>query len=379
MKYLKNILKFQKDLVRNVEEKNEKLLIENVNYHRTSIENLGEVVLPDPNTGDFKLSVMPFENTGEWVSLPHGFKLWEESFNEVLKYIPLQEGANTHYVTIDTKFFTTDEFLRREGVHIDGNFCVDPYFSSSIIQENSSSGGDSPKRSREEIRKLIRQKAQDAKRRQLLNSNPDNSSPKDLKKNLATIFRTSWGGASPNLDKSSWGGASPNLDKSSGGGDSPDLGRSSWGGASYESVSILPRYSLVKDENNIYSLIRESNFVAHPDNSHVKMDWVLPYDLVIPISEYVSSTKGGILTVSSEVGCQAWDGDFYGEIMSEGSFEKMEDQLSDDRKVIFEKNKLYFMSSNTPHETLLINKGKRRTFLRITLNHNYQNQVFTKR
>ena len=379
MKYLKNILKFQKDLVRNVEEKNEKLLIENVNYHRTSIENLGEVVLPDPNTGDFKLSVMPFENTDEWVSLPHGFKLWEESFNEVLKYIPLQEGANTHYVTIDTKFFTTDEFLRREGVHIDGNFCVDPYFSSSIIQENSSSGGDSPKRSREEIRKLIRQKAQDAKRRQLLNSNPDNSSPKDLKKNLATIFRTSWGGASPNLDKSSWGGASPNLDKSSGGGDSPDLGRSSWGGASYESVSILPRYSLVKDENNIYSLIRESNFVAHPDNSHVKMDWVLPYDLVIPISEYVSSTKGGILTVSSEVGCQAWDGDFYGEIMSEGSFEKMEDQLSDDRKVIFEKNKLYFMSSNTPHETLLINKGKRRTFLRITLNHNYQNQVFTKR
>ena len=415
MRYLKNILRFQKDLVRNVEEKNEKLLIENVNYHRTSIENLGEVVLPDPNTGDFKLSVMPFENTGEWVSLPHGFKLWEESFNEVLKYIPLQEGANTHYVTIDTKFFTTDEFLRREGVHIDGNFCVDPYFSSSIIQENSSSGGDSPKRSREEIRKLIRQKAQDAKRRQLLNSNPDNSSPKDLKKNLATIFRTSWGGASPNLDKSSWGGASPNLDKSSwggaspdldksswggaspnldksswggaspdldkssGGGASPDLGRSSWGGASYESVSILPRYSLVKDENNIYSLIRESNFVAHPDNSHVKMDWVLPYDLVIPISEYVSSTKGGILTVSSEVGCQAWDGDFYGEIMSEGSFEKMEDQLSDDRKVIFEKNKLYFMSSNTPHETLLINKGKRRTFLRITLNHNYQNQVFTKR
>ena len=136
---------------------------------------------------------------------------------------------------------------------------------------------------------------------------------------------------------------------------------------------------MVKDENNIYSLIRESNFVAHPDNSHVKMDWVLPYDLVIPISEYVSSTKGGILTVSSEVGCQAWDGDFYGEIMSEGSFEKMEDQLSDDRKVIFEKNKLYFMSSNTPHETLLINKGKRRTFLRITLNHNYRNQVFTKR
>ena len=73
---------------------------------------------------------MPFENNGEWVSLPEGFKIWEDSFNEILKRIPLQEGANTHYVTIDTKFFTTDDFLRREGIHIDGNFCVDPYFTS---------------------------------------------------------------------------------------------------------------------------------------------------------------------------------------------------------------------------------------------------------
>ena len=321
MRYLKNILKFKESLLQKTETKKEKLLIENVNFHRTSVKNLGEVILPDPNTGDFKLSVMPFENTGEWVSLPEGFKQWEESFNEVLKYIPLQEGANTHYVTIDTKFFTTDEFLRREGVHIDGNFCVDPYFSTSVM-EKASWGG-------------------------------------------ASYGGSSWGGAryqAPPAAKSSWGGASI----------------SSWGGARYyESVEELiqnPKYSLVKKEDNIYSLVRESQFEAQPDNSHVKMDWVLPYDIVIPISEYVSSTKGGILTVSTEVGCQAWSGDFYGEVMSEGSFEKMEDQLTDDRKVVFEKNQLYFMSSNTPHETLLISKGKRRTFLRITLNHNYNNE-----
>jgi len=319
MKYLKNLLKFKESLTQRTENKKSEVLIENVNYHRTSVKNLGEVVLPDPATGDFKLSVMPFENTGEWVSLPEGFKQWEESFNEILKYIPLQEGANTHYVTIDTKFFTTDEFLRREGVHMDGNFCVDPYFSSSIT-EKASWGG-------------------------------------------ASYGGSSWGGAkyqAPPIAKSSWGGASP---------------RSSWGGASYESVSNTPQYSLVKGDNDIYSLVRESQFEAHPDNSHVKMDWVLPYDIVIPVSEYVSSTKGGILTVSTEVGCQAWTGDFHGEIMSEGSFEKMEDQLTDDRKIVFEKNQLYFMSSNTPHETLLINKGKRRTFLRITLNHNYQNSA----
>jgi len=116
------------------------MLIENVNFHRTEVNHLGEIILPDPDHGDFKLSVMPFENNGEWVNLPEGFKIWEKTFNEVLKHIPLQEGANTHYVTIDTKFFTTDDFLRREGIHIDGNFCVDPYFTSSIT-EMASWGG----------------------------------------------------------------------------------------------------------------------------------------------------------------------------------------------------------------------------------------------
>jgi hypothetical protein len=341
MKYLKNLLNFKESLTKRTEKKKEQFLIENVNYHKTSVKNLGEVILPDPNTGDFKLSVMPFENNGSWVSLPEGFKQWEESFNEVLKYIPLQEGANTHYVTIDTKFFTTDEFLRREGVHMDGNFCVDPYFTSSIT-EMSSWGG-------------------------------------------ASYDVSSWGGASyqePET-KSSWGGAEPmpswggatydseNVEdiKSSWGGAEP---MPSWGGAT--SKSKTPQFKIVRGEDGVARIIRESKFEEQPDNSHVKMDWVLPYDIVIPISEYVSSSKGGILTVSTEVGCQAWSGDFHGEVMSEGSFENMTEQLTDDKKIVFEKNQLYFMSSNTPHETLLISKGKRRTFLRITLNHNYQNE-----
>lgn len=333
MKYLKYIDKFKKSL------NNQDRLIENVNFHRTNIKNLGEIILPDPAHGDLKLSVMPFENNGKWISLPEGFKQWEESFNEVLKHIPLQEGANTHYVTIDTKFFTTDEFLRREGVHIDGNFCVDPYFTSSITEEMSSWGG----------------------------ASYDSSS------------NSSWGGASYQ-SKSSWGGAEPlpswggatydDSDiKSSWGGAEP---LPSWGGATSESKN--PKFKIVRGKDGINKLLRESHFEPSPDNSHVKMDWVLPYNVVIPISEYVSSSKGGILTVSTEVGCQAWTGDFYGEVMSEGSFENMTNQLTDDRKIVFEKNKLYFMSSNTPHETLLISKGKRRTFLRITLNHDYKNE-----
>ncbi len=309
MKYLKNIENFKESLRNNVR------LIENVNYHRTNVKNLGEVILPDPEFGDFKLSVMPFENTGGWVSLPEGFKIWEEAFNEVIKNIPLQEGANTHYVTIDTKFFTTDEFLRREGVHIDGNFCVDPNF-----------------------KKLNETKVDDVLSDDFFDDVED----------YEDEFKASWGGAEP---KPSWGGARYDDDfKASWGGAEP---QPSWGGAR----------------------IKEYQYEAKSDNSHVKMDWVLPYkDVIIPIADYVSESKGGILTVSTEVGCQAWSGEFYGEILGEGSFEKMQEQLTDDRKVVFEKNQLYFMSSNTPHETLLISKGKRRTFMRITLNHNYENK-----
>lgn len=308
MKYLKNIEKF---LEKN--NKKENRLIENINYHITSVKNLGEVNLPDPEFGDFKLSVMPFENNGEWVSLPEGFKIWEESFNQVIKNIPLQEGANTHYVTIDTKFFTTDEFLRREGVHIDGNFCVDPNF------------------------------------RKLNETTIEDVLDDDYLSDVEDEFKASWGGAEP---KPSWGGARYENDedfKASWGGAEP---QPSWGGAR----------------------MKEYQYEAKADNSHVKMDWVLPYkDVVIPIADYVSESKGGILTVSTEVGCQAWSGEFYGEILGEGSFENMTEQLTDDKKKVFEKNQLYFMSSNTPHETLMISKGKRRTFMRITLNHNYKN------
>ena len=306
MRYLKS---FKESLVKT---NNTMGLIENVNYHRTSVKNLGEVILPDPEFGDFKLSVMPIENTGSWVSLPEGFKRWEKSFNEILKKIPLQEGANTHYVTIDTKFFTTDEFLRREGVHIDGNFCVDPNF-----------------------KKLNETTIEDVLDDDYLSDFEDD-------------FKASWGGAEP---KPSWGGARYDDEfKSSWGGAEP---QPSWGGAR----------------------IKEYQYEAKSDNSHVKMDWVLPYkDVIIPIADYVSESKGGILTVSTEVGCQAWTGEFYGEILGEGSFENMKEQLTDDKKKVFESNQLYFMSSNTPHETLLISKGKRRTFMRITLNHNYENK-----
>lgn len=78
-----------------------------------------------------KLNLFPFENEGKHVQLPIGFQIWEDTLNEILKMIPLCDGANQHYVTIDSKFFSTADFLRREGVHADGNFCVDPNFKAA--------------------------------------------------------------------------------------------------------------------------------------------------------------------------------------------------------------------------------------------------------
>lgn len=315
MKYLK---KFN-------EEKVEEILLNNVNIHHTLIKEMCEIKLPDPEHGNLRLNVFPFENTGKYVSLPEGFKMWEKSFNEIISKIPLQEEANTHYVTINSEFFTTDDFLRREGVHMDGNFCVDPLFSS--ISEKKSWGGVSPKET--------------------------------------------WGGVSP---KESWGGVSFNDDE---GGEESDEEKER-----RERIAIQKKRNnkidgLVddKDEDVFYESIQ---YLVKENNSHVKMDWVLPYNITIPIAQYVSEKKGGILTVSTEVGCQGWSGTFKGEVLSEGSYEAMSEQLTDDKKIIFEKNKLYFMSSNTPHETLKVGKGKRRTFLRITLNHNYLNEDILK-
>lgn len=227
--------------------------------HQTTIKQIGKVNLLDPQFGDLKLSVMPFENNGKRIKLPVGFELWEDALNEVVKQIPQCEGANTHYVTIDSRFFSKSDFLRREGIHADGNFCVDPNFK------------------------------------------------------MAT-----------------WGGTTTT---------------ETWGGAKY-----------------------------HPVLKVVK-DWELPYDIEIPVGDYITEKKGGIFAVSTEVGCQGWQGEFYGEVGAEGDFTSMQDQLTDDKKVVFEKDTLYFMTSNTPHETLIIEKGKRRTFMRITLNHEYPNNL----
>lgn len=225
----------------------------------TNQQYLGKVKLPNPEFGDIKLNVFPIKHNDIWIRLPEQFKDYENALNEIISNVPIQLDAIDHYVTIDSKFFTTKDFLRREGVHIDGNFCADPNFQGST-----------------------------------------------------------WGGTT-----TTWGGTHC----------TPEL--------------------------------------------KITTNWVSEHKISIPIGKYVSDNLGGLIVVSNEVGCKAWKGKFKGLVGNEGDFSEMESQLNDQNEFTLGKDEVWMMSSNTPHETLLIDQGKRRTFMRITLAHNYDNsQIF---
>ena len=273
-------------------------LVPNVTLHQARIEDWGPLTVPDPEHGDLRLAVFPFTHAlGVPLKLPAGFGPWEATLREIMSHVPYQEGATQFFVTIDTKFFTTPGYLRREGVHMDGNFCADPDFRSIQAPDRvmETWGGE--------------------------RSAPGAPFPKET-----------WGG-DPEPPKETWG--------------------ATWGGKT--------------------TGLRAVGRVEKPDNSHVEVGFSLPYDIVVPLGTYVSGELGGTLVASSYEGCQAWPGDYVGEVGSGGDWSEMMAQLGE--PVPISANRLWFMTSNCPHETMPIPAGARRTFIRVTLPHNYDNSV----
>lgn len=203
---------------------------------------------PKIDFGDLKLNVFPVVHGGMDIRLPVAFKPFERCVRGIFNYIPVQPQAMEHYVTIDTKFFTESGYLRREGVHIDGNFCADPTFQHPT-----------------------------------------------------------------------------------------------WAGITFEKGEII-------------------------------QNWASPYGIIPPIGTYVSEDLGGILCLSSAIGCEFWRGTFYGEILGGGDADLLRPQLTEDKRRLMDANGLYFMTSNTPHCTLPVFPGTRRTLIRVTLNHLYENK-----
>lgn len=231
----------------------------------TTAKLMDTIGLPDPELGDFNLQMFPFNNT-EDTKLPVQFNIWQEAFDKVRSMIPLVDGDNTHFITISSKFFGQPGTLRREGLHLDGNFCGDPTF------------------------------------------------------NLNT-----WGGTS-----TTWADAKTTLE--------------------------------------------EGYWV-------VKKAWVDPFNTIVPIGDYVSDELGGIFLLSSLPGCELFTGEFSGiEVGNGGDLESQRHIILNQTKkpVIQDKDECWFISSNTPHESLEIQSGLRRSFIRVSLNCKYPNKLITK-
>mgnify|MGYP000361309843 CR=1 FL=1 len=228
----------------------------------TKAAHLSNIIMPDPDYGDMTLQMFPFNNS-ENVRLPLAFSIWQETFDKIRKMIPIIDGDNNHFVTISTRFFSQQGTLRREGLHLDGNFCGDPSFSYAT-----------------------------------------------------------WGGT-----RTTWAGAAPNFDS-------------------------------------------EEGWVTHKA-------WVDPFDLIVPIGKYVSDDLGGIFLLSSHPGCELFLGNMRDiDVGDSGNLEHQREKvIAQGKSVIQGKDECWFISSNTPHESLEIPQGIRRSFMRVTLNCKYPNKL----
>jgi hypothetical protein len=208
-----------------------------------TLKDLGLLEVVEPKYGDYTLNLHP-----ACLDLPPQFSIWKEQIESIIERVP-DFYKFQNFITINSKFFTQDSALRREGVHIDGNFCADPNFSCST-----------------------------------------------------------------------WGGTT-----------------TTWGG-----TSLDPQLNIVTK-------------------------WVSPYGVTPPLGTYVTPDFGGILIASSFEGCDVFEKERLCYIDDEGSLEHEDFQ----EPTRLEANKLYFMSSDTPHSSLVIPRGNRRTLIRITLDHSY--------
>jgi hypothetical protein len=231
-------------------------------HHTCQVKTLGPITIYEPEYGDLSLKVYPI-NHGEQINLPPAFKPWSTEVFDILSGIPIQPHATKAFVTIESRWFSVPDTLRREGVHMDGNFCADPTFRK------------------------------------------------------ADKMLAGWGGT--------------------------------WSG------------------------IRAVKNVECSDNSHVEIGFSIPYDIgIIPIGKYVSNDLGATIVATSYEGCHAWPGQYRGSVGEGGDFSNMADQLGE--PIMIPANQVVAMTSNTPHQSLVTPAGVRRTLIRITMPHNWDNR-----
>lgn len=215
--------------------------------------------------GNITIQMLPVEMYyNQSLKLPNVFR---HMIGRILSLIPIDpNSSNKHFITIDSKFMTQNSALRREGIHLDGNFCGDPEFQR--------------------------------------------------------LGNLTWGGS----ETTGWGGS---------------------------------RCELVSD-----------------GRYEVKTPWISEFGTKMEIGEYISSTKGGILCISDYSGCTAYEMNGQEVLVKSGGELIPSEIISNCNEIVeFVKDKLYFMTSDTPHESHIIPAGNRRSLIRVTLAHDYDNSL----
>jgi hypothetical protein len=79
-----------------------------------------------------------------------------------------------------------------------------------------------------------------------------------------------------------------------------------------------------------------------------------------------SQMRGGMILVSNQSACcQAWDQDFFGNPNEEGDCINLSPQLIESRRVLFEKDTVYWMTGLTVHESLPAKEDMARQLVRL--------------
>lgn len=230
-----------------------------------------------PNTFfDYKISLCPSGH-----ETLKDDPVYQSRFDKIINKIEEICGHSyKNFITIDSKFFPEPSSHRREGLHIDGNFCGDIEFSFPNANE---------------------------------------------KRPIST-----WGG------KPTWGGS----------------GRS------------IP----IEDDNGTLEYKGKKFSISVP--------WVSAYGVKIEWGKYVSDYLGGIFMASTDHGCEVYEGEFDPSLVGDGG--SLEKHRSLIRKTMdiktLKANTLYFMTSNSPHEGVIVPAGVHRTLIRYTLDKDFDNR-----
>jgi len=93
------------------------------------IKLLGNMNVEEPTNQEINYALNLFQIDRDNLHLPIQFSEWECNVEHLIKLIPECDGANNHFVTIASHYYEKEGgFLRREGIHVDGNFCADRKF-----------------------------------------------------------------------------------------------------------------------------------------------------------------------------------------------------------------------------------------------------------